>query len=172
VKRYLLDSSSRDWLAFVGNVAGRSVLTSMVHIASTGIMGYFVGRCVFAPFFLKAEGRTYPFTDLLTKVLTLPRIAVFRTVSVVSGFAFAVTSHALANFMVSVPDALPTHPRTLGDLLGSATGSPLYSVSLVVIPSLLYVVGGFLLLTWLLEWNANREERGALMENDTFVTAQ
>jgi hypothetical protein len=33
----------------------------------------------------------------------------------------------------------------------------------------MYVVGGFLLLTWLLEWNANREERGALVERDMFV---
>ena len=171
VKRYLMDSSTRDWIAFVGNVAGRSVLTSMVHIASTGILGYFVGRCVFAPFFLTAKGRTYPFTDVLSKILDLPRIAVFRTVSVVSGLTFAVSSHAFANFLVSVPDALPSHPRTLGDLLGSATGSPFYSVSLVVIPSLLYVVGGFLLLTWLLEWNANREERGMLMERDMFEAA-
>lgn len=170
VKRYLMDSSSRDLLAFVGNVAGRSVLTSMVHIASTGILGYFVGRSIFAPFFLAAKDRTYPITDLFSSMLALPRIAVFRTVSVVSGLTFAVVSHALANFMVSVPDALPSNPRTLGDLLGSASNSPLNSVSLVIIPSLLYVVGGFLLLTWLLEWNANRQERGLLIEKDTFGT--
>lgn len=169
VKRYLMDSASRDWFAFVGNVGGRSVLTSMVHIASTGILGYFVGRSIFASQLLAIENR-YPFTDLLSKVLDLPRVAVFRSVSVISGLTFAVVSHGLANFLVSVPDALPNNPRTLGALLGSPQGSPLNSVSLVIIPSLLYVVGGFLLLTWLLEWNSNRQERGRLLQQDTFVT--
>lgn len=158
VQRYLLHPESRDWLAFTGNIAGRSVLTSMVHIASTGIMGYFVGRSIFASSLL-ASDHVYPVTNLLSRVLELPRIAVFRTMSVTCALLFGVSSHALANFLVTMPDALPGNPRTMGDLLGSSSDSILHSVSLVIIPSLLYVVGGYLLLTWLLEWKENRAER-------------
>lgn len=172
VRQYLLTDGSRNWFAFLGNTAGRSVLTSMVHIASTGILGYFVGRAIFASQLLKtvpAGVVRYPVTDAMTRLLKLPPVQVFRSISIVAGFAFAVGSHALANFLVTVPDVLPSHPRTLGDLLGSGTGSIFNSISLVIIPSLLYVVGGFLLITWLLDWKQNREERGRLFLQESFV---
>ena len=72
---------------------------------------------------------------------------------------------------MTLQDILPGNPRTLGDLFGSSMGSPLYFISILLIPSLFYVVGGFWLLTTLLLREESRKEHGRLVIADTFVKA-
>jgi hypothetical protein len=59
---------------------------------------------------------------------------------------------------VTLPDVLPGNPRTLGALFGSSPDSPLHYFSLLLFPSLLYVVGGFWFLTGLFMSRENEKE--------------
>ncbi|OIO53888.1 hypothetical protein AUJ46_04055 [Candidatus Peregrinibacteria bacterium CG1_02_54_53] len=172
VREYLLAPSSADWSGFTGNVIGRSILTTMVHIVSTGVLGYFLGLAIFAGPTLD-EARRHGKTSLLSGIawtfLRLPEKDVFRRQMIVTGFTIAVVLHGLFNFMVSLPDLLPGNPRTLGELLGFENGSFLDLISLILIPSLFYVLGGFWILSALLFRNENRKEHGHLVVTDTFV---
>lgn len=172
VQQYLLIPESPQWGEFLGNVVGRSILTSMVHILSTGVMGYFLGLAIFAgPLVndVEREGREYIVAYTLSKFLRLPEKAVFRAQMLITGLALATALHGLFNFTVTLPDLLPTHPKTLGDLAGAAPGSFLHSVAFLLVPSLFYVVGGFWVLTTLFARKENAKERGVLIETDTFV---
>lgn len=173
--RDYLASGQTDWAAFVGNVAGRSVLTSMVHIVSTGVTGYFYGLFVFAGPYLQERQPSRPLHAVLRlsmKVFGRPQKDVFRAIMLFCGLAFATTLHALSNFMVSLPDSLPGNPKTLGDVLGSAPGSPTHLIALLLFPSLLYVGGGFWLLSFLFTRRENMRERGRVFTTDTFVSRQ
>jgi hypothetical protein len=176
VRQYLIDPESRNILAFIANIAGRSVLTSMVHIVSTGIIGLALGRVIFAKAILAQDAKDHLWTPRLSKmiasVLRISPVEVFRGLTIALGFTAGVLTHTLANFSVSFPDALPGHPRTVGDLLGLADGSPFQNISLLMFPSFAYVVGGYLLLTWLLEWQRNREERGRMKTEEVFVSVE
>jgi len=172
VREYLMAPSSADWSGFVGNVVGRSILTTMVHIVSTGVLGYFLGLAIFAEPYLE-EARHRGKTSLLAGVawtfLRLPEKDVFRRQVMFTGFAIAVVLHGLFNFMVSLPDLLPGNPRTLGDLFGASSGSPMQMVSLILFPSLFYVLGGFWMLSSLFYRTENNREHGHLVVTDTFV---
>ncbi len=172
VNDYLYSPHNQDWFGFIGNVAGRSVLTSMVHIVSTGTMGYFFGLSLFAvPYLQEAEqqGKKYWLVEILHKVLRIPRKEIFRRQMLWIGLTIAVCMHALANFLVSLPDSLPGNPKTFGDLLGAPPGSPLHFIALLLFPSLLYVAGGFSLLSYLFTRRENMKERGHIFTTDTFV---
>ncbi len=172
VREYLMDPNKRDWLAFVGNVAGRSVLTSMVHIVSTGVAGYFLGLAAFADPCLKearARGCRQRMLGYLHDVLGMRKKEIFRREMIAVGLVLATLLHTVSNFLVSIPDTLPGNPRTIGDLLGSPPGSPLHLVALLLLPTLLYVVGGFFLLTWLFQRKENMKERGHLIVDDLVV---
>jgi len=172
VREYLLAPSSADWGGFIGNVVGRSILTTMVHIVATGVLGYFLGVAIFAEPMLedaRRQGKTSLISGLAWVVLHLPEKVVFRRQMFLTGFTIAVVLHGLFNFMVSLPDLLPGNPRTLGELFGLADGSYLHLVSLILIPSLFYVLGGFWILSTLLFCNENRKEHGHLIVTDTFV---
>lgn len=172
VQQYLLVPESPQWGEFFGNVVGRSILTSMVHILSTGVMGYFLGLAIFAgPLVsdVEKEGREYIVAYTLSTFLRLPEKAVFRAQMLLTGIVLATALHGLFNFTVTLPDLLPTHPKTIGDLLGSAPGSLLHTIAFLLVPSLFYVVGGFWVLTTLFARKENEKERGVLIETDTFV---
>lgn len=172
VQQYLLMPESPQWGEFLGNVVGRSILTSMVHILSTGVMGYFLGMAIFAgPLVsdVEREDREYLVAYTLSKFLRLPEKAVFRIQMLCTGIVLATVLHGFFNFAVTLPDLLPTHPKTIGDLLGAAEGSFLHSIAFLLIPSLFYVVGGFWVLTSLFARKENEKERGILIETDTFV---
>lgn len=174
VRQYLM-GPEQDWAAFLGNVAGRSVLTSMVHIVSTGIMGYFYGIAMFATPYLKeceARGIHHRLSMYLHKILGVESATIFRRQMILTGFFFAIVLHALSNFLVSVPDVLPGNPRTIGELLQLGDGSPLNLFPLLLIPTFLYVVGGFFLLTSLFLRKENMKERGHLISVDTFVSEE
>ncbi|TSC58525.1 MAG: Uncharacterized protein Greene041619_535 [Candidatus Peregrinibacteria bacterium Greene0416_19] len=174
IREYLL-KPERDWGGFLGNVTGRAILTNMVHIVSTGIMGYFLGLAIFAgPRLREAEelGRRYRVLEYLHDLLGFEKKSIFRIEMVLTGFAAAVLLHAISNFLVTLPDVLPGNPRTIGDLVGSGDGSPLHIISIILVPSLLYVVGGFWLLTWLFERKENMKRRGHLVPTDTYVVVE
>lgn len=166
VKDYLLDSKTVDWGSLLGNIAGRSILTSMVHIVSTGLMGYFYGLTVFAD--SRDEGQekgSYGVSRFVHWVFGMERTSTYKTEMVYVGLGLATFLHALSNFLVSLPDELPGNPHTLGELLHSPAGSPLNYVALLIFPSLLYVVGGFWLLTTLILSRRNMEEHSPSADN-------
>jgi hypothetical protein len=75
------------------------------------------------------------------------------------GILSAVLLHGTFNFLVTLPDLLPGNPQNIADLLHLSEGSYFRSVPILLVPSLLYVVGGFWLLTFLFQRKANMEER-------------
>jgi hypothetical protein len=85
------------------------------------------------------------------------------------GLLSAVILHGMFNFLVTLPDLLPGNPRTLGDLLGSNPDSALHYITLLIIPSMFYVVGGFWILSILFYKKQCMKERGVLVETDQFV---
>ncbi|MDB4979187.1 MAG: hypothetical protein JWM56_1373 [Candidatus Peribacteria bacterium] len=168
-----LRSKTVDWGGFLGNVAGRSVLTIMVHIVSTGIMGYFYGLALYAgPYLQEARqhGKTFHVARFIHVLSGIPLKTAFRICTFTTGMTAAILLHATANFLVSLPESLPGNPRTLGDLVGAAPGSPLHLIALLLIPSLLYVGGGFWLLSYLFTRKENMKERGEMISVETFVS--
>lgn len=175
VQQHLLQPDAPQWGAFLGNVMGRSILTSMVHILSTGVMGYFLGLAIFAdPLLREAEkdGKEYVVAYTIHRMLRMPEKRVFQTQMILTGLFLATVLHGLFNFLVTLPDILPGRPRTLGDLLGAGADSPLHWFALLLIPSLFYVVGGFWILSALFERKESRKERGVLIATDTFVVEE
>jgi hypothetical protein len=174
-KEYLLKDGHRDWMAFVGNVAGRSVLTSMVHIVSTGIFGYFMGLATFAAPHLRemhARGYKYRVLGELHRIFGMREQAIFQRQMLIVGFSAAIFLHALSNFIVTIPEILPNNPRTVGDIMGADPGSPLHFFSLLLVPTLVYVVGGFVLLTTLFTRKENMKVRGRIIPADMFVSGE
>lgn len=171
VREYLLYPSSRDIIGFLTNVLGRSVLTTMVHVVSTGILGYFLGLAIFAAPWLSGERRKGHMHRLLLSVhrlLRLPETSVVRTELILTGLFFAILLHGAFNFLVTLPDLLPAHPQTIGELLGFGPAL-LRRIPLLLLPSLFYVVGGFWLLTELALRSENQEERGHPVVQEVFV---
>ncbi len=164
-----------DWAAFLGNIAGRSILTSMVHIVSTGLLGYFLGVAFFLdPAVRDAQksGRKFWTADGSHALVGLQKEFHFRSEMITTGVVVATVLHAISNFLVTLPDVLPGNPRTFGELLQAPPGSPLHYVALLLLPSLLYVVGGFWLLTTLFLQKGNMQERGHLVTTDLFVVQE
>ncbi|MDO8649360.1 MAG: PrsW family glutamic-type intramembrane protease [Candidatus Peregrinibacteria bacterium] len=175
VKEYLLIPADKDWMGFFANVLGRSILTSMVHIVATGVFGYFLGVAIFAEPYLEEGKRTGKRHFLAEGIHSLFRVqtkTVFQVEMVILGIVSATLLHTFCNFMVTLPEILPGNPRTLGDLMGSAPDSVLRYVSLLLFPSLLYVVGGFWLLTGLFASRENAKERGRRISTEAFVTVE
>jgi len=174
IREYLIAPENPQWGMFLGNITGRAILTTMVHIVSSGVMGYCLGLAIFSRSCLDddhAKGRYHVIPTLLHWLLRFPRKKVYRAQALIIGIVLATALHGLFNFMVTLPEILPGNPQTLGDLFGLA-GTPLDYISLLLLPSLLYVVGGFWLFSLLFYRNANMKERGRLVTTDAFVTAR
>lgn len=170
VRQYLMGANP-DILGFLSNMLGRSVLTSMVHILSTGVIGYFLGLAVFADPYLsekRAQGKKYALLARLERIFQVRQIFIFRFLCVAAGIGIGVILHAAFNFMVTLPDILPNNPDTLGDLLGMKI-AVLSDIPLLLFPSMLYVVGGFWLLTSLFLRRENMEDRGHAVMTEVFV---
>jgi hypothetical protein len=162
VREYLVGAALPDMQAFFSNVLGRSVLTSMVHILSTGVFGYFLGLAVFAEPLLREQhkaGALHLLLHAVCRLLRFPEEAIFRREMTFLGILSAVLLHGTFNFLVTLPDLLPGNPQNIADLLHLSEGSYFRSVPILLVPSLLYVVGGFWLLTFLFQRKANMEER-------------
>ncbi|MDD5055869.1 MAG: PrsW family glutamic-type intramembrane protease [Candidatus Peribacteraceae bacterium] len=182
VKDYLLMPSSPDWASFLGGVIGRAVLTTMVHVLSTGILGYFFGLVLFAPQVLGERfqrGRGYSLILAVHRILSLsfddisshlrPE-QVFATAQLALGLVGSIVVHGLFDFIVTIPEVLPGNPDTVGALLGSAPSSFLHGISLVLLASLLYILGGFWLLTFLFGRTEDAKERGVVLEKTLVVS--
>ncbi|HVW67284.1 MAG TPA: PrsW family glutamic-type intramembrane protease [Candidatus Peribacteraceae bacterium] len=170
-----LTNGNPDLLAFLSNVLGRSVLTTMVHIVATGTLGYFLGLAIFAGPYLQeqhARGRTFWILSLIQGTFRIREISIFRVQMIMTGLTCAILLHGIFNFLVTVPDILPGHPQTLRDLLGSSSPVLLDKIPLLLLPSLFYVVGGFWWLTHLFLKKEDMHEYGHLMTNEVFVEAQ
>lgn len=175
VQQHLLSSPFPDFTAFLSNVLGRSVLTNMVHIVSTGVSGYFLGLAIFADPYLTerhAHGKTYRLIAAIHRLLRLPEVSIFRVQMVLMGLVSAIMIHGLFNFLVTVPDILPNNPHSFYDLFGP--GAPLFfkRIPLLLIPSLLYVVGGFWLITHLFLKKENMIERGYIITKEVMMKTQ
>jgi RsiW-degrading membrane proteinase PrsW (M82 family) len=148
-----------DLSTFTANVLGRSVLTGMVHIVSTGVIGYFLGLAAFAPDVLRerqAAGVHFPLLRAISTLCQQPMERIFRVVMIVEGIAAGIGLHMCFNVLVTLPDILPGNPRTFAELGGA--WSILGSVPLLLPPALFYVVGGFWLLTGLFLQQENQRE--------------
>ncbi len=171
VQQYLLLPESPDILGFLSNVLGRSVLTTMVHVVSTGILGYFLGLAMFAGPVLaeqKAAGRFSMIVASVHRLLGLSETSVFRTQMLTTGIVVAICCHGLFNFLVTLPDILPNNPKTIADILGVQSYGLQY-IPFLLIPALTYVVGGFWLLTSLFARKEAMKERGCIVKQEVFV---
>lgn len=172
VNDYLLHNAAPDVMGFAGNILGRSVLTSMVHIVSTGVLGYFMGLAIFAGPILAekhAQGRMHTWFCSLHRLLQIQEVSIFRVQMLVMGLLSAVLLHGLFNFLVTLPEILPGRPESLRDVFGAESPAFLSNVPLLLAPALFYVVGGFWLLTTLFLRKDNMLERGHLVMEEELV---
>lgn len=168
VQNYLLKPESPQWAAFIAGVFGRGVLTMMVHILSTGILGYFFGLAYFAGPSLR-EKQPNIVVRIIGELLSFRQDTVYAQLQMIVGMVAAIVTHGLFDFIVSLPEVLPGRPATVGALLGSPATSPLNSLSIVMIPSLLYVVGGFWLLVTLFQRKEDMKVYGTLTPTTAIV---
>jgi hypothetical protein len=172
VREYLTEASEPQWWIFLGNVSGRSILTTMVHIVSSGVLGYFLGLSIFAKSYLTdvhKRGEASLFADLSYWLFRIPPKKAFRVQVMIVGLILATLLHGFFNFMVTLPDMLPNNPETFGDLFGFGSGNVLHLVPILLLPSFLYIVGGFWIFTTLFYKQESMKERGRLVNTDTFV---
>jgi RsiW-degrading membrane proteinase PrsW (M82 family) len=152
---------------------GRAVLTTMVHVLSTGVLGYFFGLAFFASPLLKDRfhaGKLQPVSRIFGLMFGMHTEAVFAFTQMTIGIVAAITLHGLFDFVVSLPDVLPGNPTTVGALLNLPAASILQSISITLLPSVLYVVGGFWILTALFERAEDMKEYGLIIPTQTVVT--
>jgi hypothetical protein len=127
-------------------------------------MGYFLGLSLFAGPYLKQrhkEGHGYRMTRWIHALMRVPEESVFRANMLIVGFACAVLIHGAFNFLVTIPEIMPGNPGTLGEMF-PALPAFVGRVPYLLVPSLLYVVGGFWLLTSLFMRKENMVELGHL----------
>lgn len=173
VREYLIRPASPMWGPFIGSVVGRSVLTSMVHILSTGVLGYFVGLAFFASPLLREQfsrGKRHRIMMLIHKMLSIRTEAVYAQAQLMTGLVASIALHGAFDFIVTLPEVLPGNPGTVGALLGMNAASFLNGISITLVPSVLYVVGGLWLLLFLFDRKEDMKEFGAIVESQTFVT--
>jgi hypothetical protein len=172
VEQYILRPASPDFGAFFGNVFGRSVLTMMVHILSTGVLGYFFGLSVFASSLLReqfSKGKMHSMLEMLHRLLSIDTAHIYATTMMGIGLFLSILLHGIFDFIVTLPEVVPGNPTTIGALLQSPSASTLHAVPLTLLPSLLYVIGGFWLLGFLLERAENMKEFGQTIETEVVL---
>lgn len=173
VKQYLLQPASPMWGPLISGVFGRAILTTMVHVVSTGVLGYFFGLAFYATPLLHEQfksGKGHPFMMLLHRMLEIKTEAVFARTQIILGLFFSIVLHGIFDFIVSLPEVLPGHPASVGAILSLPPSSFLHGVGITLLPSLVYVVGGFWLLAYLFEKKEDLKEYGAIVESQSFVS--
>jgi hypothetical protein len=172
VRDYLVAPQNPQWGAFTASIVGRAVITNMVHVTSSGVLGYFYGLAFFAQPFLmedRAEGRRHLFLSFLYRALGVRRATLFQEKKLLEGLCAAIGLHSFFNIVVSLPEMLPGNPNTLGQLFGfSGIGS---GITIVAAPALLYVFGGWFLLAYLFRRKESLQEFGVRQHEEVFVRA-
>lgn len=172
VRNYLIRPETPMWSVFIGNVVGRSVLTNMVHILSTGVLGYFFGMAFFASPLLRdqfAQGNVHPVINWIRKLLDLRTEAVYGRFQMTLGIGAAIVLHGMFDFTVSLPDVLPGNPASIGALIGSESSAFLNSIAITLVPAVLYVVGGLWLLVYLFARKEDMKEFGSVIDTQAFI---
>lgn len=173
VRDYLLRPPSPLWGSLMGAVFGRAILTTMVHVLSTGVLGYFFGVAFFASPLMREQfhqGKGHPILTALHRMLGIRTEALFARTQILTGFALAILLHGLFDFIVTLPEVLPGNPTSVGALLGYPPSSFLSGIGITLLPSLFYVVGGFWILALLFERKDDMKEFGNVVESQTFVS--
>lgn len=173
VQQYLLRPASPMWGPFIGAVVGRGVLTTMVHVLSTGVLGYFAGLAFFASPHLRdqfREGKSHPVIESLHRILSLKTEHIYARTKIVTGVLCAIVIHGFFDFTVSIAEVLPGNPTTLGQLFGAQPESFLQGIAITLLPAVLYIVGGFWLLAWLFERTDNMKEYGQIVETQAVIS--
>ncbi len=81
----------------------RSVITTLVHVCASGIIGYFYGLALFSESMVanyEIEKSAYNMPDWLHKLLK--KETLFRSSAVTQGFIFAAIFHALFNILINL----------------------------------------------------------------------
>ena len=172
VKRFLLAPPTPAWGAFIGSVVGRGVLTTMVHIVSTGVLGYFTGLALYASPVLRdrfSRSSFHPVLDLLHRMLVMRTDMIYARTQVFLGLVVSFVLHGVFDFTVSLAEILPGRPETVGQLLGMPPASALDAVPITLLPAALYIVGGFWLLVYLFERAENLKDYGNIVQQSVTV---
>jgi len=140
------------------------------YYAAPSVLGLFalLGLSIFASSYLEerhSQGKTYKMLSFLHGTLRIRETSIFRTQMILTGLFCAVVIHGIFNFIVTLPELLPGNPHELGDLWNGAP-SFIANFPLLLFPSLVYVVGGFWLLTTLFMRTDAMKERGHLLRKE------
>ena len=117
VQQYLVNPPSPMWGPLIGSVFGRAVLTTMVHVLSTGVLGYFFGLAFFASPVIRDQfekGKGHPLMWIIHRMLSIRTEAVYARTQIVAGLLLSFILHGAFDFIVSLPDVLPNHPAKIG----------------------------------------------------------
>lgn len=173
VKDYLLTPESPMWGPLIAGVVGRGALTVMVHVLSTGVLGYFFGLAFFASPLLRdrfERGRLHPILYAVHRMLGIKTETLYARTQLTIGLLLAIVLHGIFDFIVTLPSLLPGNPQTLGAVLfPDASGGILHAVSITLLPSLFYIVGGFWLLSALFTRSEDMKEFGSVVTTESIV---
>ena len=105
-----------DWSGFLGNFLGRSILTNMVHIVSTGVLGYYFGIALFTRSYLSEEqeesgGIFVP--RFLHHFFRLPEEEVFKREMITFGIVIVKAVPIGGVFLIFILLIAPTTAATL-----------------------------------------------------------
>ncbi len=170
VTNYLVEPQTPAWGTFIGSVFGRSIITNMVHITCSGVLGYFYGLAFFAKPALeddRARGKRHRLLIFLSKTTGVSRVELYKHMMMMLGLLYSILLHSAFDIAVSLPETLANHPRTIGELFGYA--GPMAGVSLVLLPAVVYVFGGFALLAHLFHRKEDTKEFGYRLRQEVFV---
>ncbi|MEQ1848971.1 MAG: PrsW family glutamic-type intramembrane protease [Candidatus Peribacteraceae bacterium] len=174
VQDYLLTPETPMWGPLLSGVIGRGALTIMVHVLSTGVLGYFFGVALFAPPLLRdrfAHGRLHPLLYAFHRLLGVRTETLFARTQLTIGVLLSIVLHGIFDFIVTLPSLLPGNPQTLGAVLfPDTTGGILHGVSITLLPALFYIVGGFWILTTLFMRSEDMKEFGSVVTTQSIVT--
>ena len=170
VKEYLVTPAAPEWGTFLASIFGRSVITNMVHITSSGVLGYYYGLAFFAQPLLveeRAQGKRHHLLGAFHRIFQVRRARLFQDQMIFRGLLFAIVLHSFFNIVVSLSDLLPGQPQTIGALFQFS--GFLSSLSIVALPAMLYVFGGWFLLLYLFRRREGLLEYGHKMHEELFV---
>ena len=173
IKDYLIRPQVPQFLPFLGSVFGRSIITNMVHITCSGILGYYYGLAFFARPVMeddRAQGKRHHLVSFIHKTLRVRRVLVFKHVAMMQGLVISMGAHSLFDTMVSLPEVLPGRPQTIGAMLGMSSG-PLNMINIVMLAAFIYVFGGWVLLRYLFKKRRDVKEYGQVLNQEVFVPA-
>jgi RsiW-degrading membrane proteinase PrsW (M82 family) len=174
IKDYLIRPQTPQFLPFLGSVFGRAIITNMVHITCSGILGYYYGMAFFARPVMeddRAQGKRHQLVAFLHKTLRIRRVVIFKHVSMLQGLVLSMGAHSMFDTMVSLPEVLPGNPQTIGAMLGMSSG-PLNMINVVMLAAFIYVFGGWVLLRYLFKKRKDVKEYGQVLNQEVFVPAQ